>query len=252
MPKLELRFENSTLAEFAIAVQPISIGRGPDNDVVIDNLAVSTNHARVFPELDHYVVEDLQSVNGTFVNGQSVQRKILRDGDRIGVGKHTLVFFEYASARSPSPVGPKVTAPKLDETFMMDSKQRQDLLKAAVAASAATAPNAAAATPIPRRGAALGQLKVLHGKTDQSEYSLTTKLTLIGKSNMATIRLKGWFKPKTAGVIVRRDDGYHVGPASHGTQNVKVNGLPVEKPQLLQDGDLIEVSGVRFVFSFSK
>jgi hypothetical protein len=98
----------------------------------------------------------------------------------------------------------------------------------------------------------MGHLKVLQGKTDQAEYSLTTKLALVGKSSMATVRLKGWFKPKTAGVIVRRDDGYHVGPASHGKQNVKVNGIAVEKPQLLADGDVIEISGVRFVFSLEQ
>ena len=248
MPKLELRFENSTLAEYAVALQPITVGRGPDNDVVIDNLAVSTHHARVFPELDHYVVEDLQSVNGTFVNGQPIQRKILREGDKIGIGKHTLIFYEFATAKSPSPTGPKVTAPKLDETFMLDSRQREQLLRAASAAAAATAPDAA---PPPRRAAAIGHLKVLRGKTDQATYSLTTKLTLIGKSNMATVRLKGWFKPKTAAVIVKRDDGYHVGPAAHGKQNVKVNGETVEKPRLLQDGDIVQVSGVEFIFSLA-
>lgn len=251
MPKLELRFENSTLAEFPMALQPITIGRGPDNDVVIDNLAVSTHHARLFPELDHYVVEDLQSINGTFVNGQPVQRKILRDGDKIGIGKHSLVFFEYATAKTPSPAGPKVTAPKLDETFMMDSKQRQELMRAATAAAAATAPTGEAPPPSPRRAAAVGQLKVLSGKTDRADYTLTTKLTLIGKSDMATIRLRGWFKPKTAGVVVKREDGYYVGPASH-TKNVKVNGVVMDKSTLLQDGDIVEVSGVRFVFSISK
>jgi predicted component of type VI protein secretion system len=244
MPKLDLQFENATLAEFQVALEPLTIGRGPDNDIVVDNLAVSTHHARIFLELDHYVVEDLQSVNGTFVNGQAIQRKTLRDGDRIGIGKHVLAFFEYKSVQASRPASPKVTAPKLDETFMLDSKQRQQLLKASVEA-------APAAAPTPRRGPPLGYLKVLHGKTDQSEYSLTTKLAIIGKSHMATIRLRGWFKPKTAGVIIRRDDGYYVGPASQGTKNVRVNGVPPEKPQLLQEGDLIEVSGVRFVFSFS-
>lgn len=251
MPKLELRFDNATLAEFPVALEPLSIGRGPDNDVVIDNLAVSTHHARISPELDHYVVEDLQSVNGTFVNGHTVQRKVLRDGDRIGIGKHLLVFFEYATAQAPRPAAAKVTAPKLDETFLLDSKQRQQLLKAATEAAAATAPTGTG-RPAPRRAQAVGHLQVLHGKTDQSEYSLTAKLTLIGRSPMATIRLRGWFKPKTAGVIVRRDDGYYVGPASHGTRNVRVNGLPLEKPQLLQEGDLVEVSGVRLVFSLSQ
>lgn len=252
MPKLELRFENSTLAEFPVALQPVTIGRGPDNDVVIDNLAVSTHHSRIFAELDHYVVEDLQSVNGTFVNGFPVQRKILRDGDKIGVGKHTLVFFEFAKARTPSPSGPKVVAPKLDETFMLDSKQRQELLKAASQAAAATLPGGAPAPAPARRAQIVGHLKVLAGKTDQADYSLTTKLTLIGKSNMATIRLRGWFKPKTAGVIVKRDDGYYVGPASHAKQNVRINGTVVEKPTLIQDGDIVEVSGVRFVFSVLK
>lgn len=250
MPKIELRFEESRLAEFPLGREPITIGRGRDNDVVIDNLAVSTHHTRIFPELQHYVIEDLQSVNGTFVNGRPVQRQILRDGDRVGIGKHTLVFFEFAEA----PVGltsPKVVAPKLDETFVLDLKQRQALVRAAEAAAAATSP--AAGAPLPsRRGAEIGNLKLLAGKAGQREYSLTTKLTLIGTSSMATVRLKGWFKPKTAGVIVRRDDGYYVGPASHGKHNVRVNNVPVDKPQLLQDGDIVEISGVRFVFSISK
>lgn len=250
MPKIELRFENSTLAEFAIAVQTLTVGRGPDNDIVIDNLAVSTHHAKVAPELDHYIVEDLQSANGTFVNGQTVQRRILRDGDRITVGKHTLVFFEYATAKSPTPTHAKVVVPKLDETFMMDARQRQDLLKAG--AEAAAAAQATAPLPTQARGVPIGYLKVLKGKTDLPEYSLTTKLTLIGKSDMATVRLRGWFKPKTAGVITKRDDGYYVGPVSHGKMNVKVNGNAIEKNHLLQDGDILEVSGVQFAFTLPK
>lgn len=238
MPKLELRFEKQILGEYPVVGRPLTIGRSPGNDIVIDNLAVSNEHARVISVGDHFTVEDLQSLNGTFVNNRKVAHKtVLRDGDLIGIGKHTLVFFEFAESAA-APAAPKASGPtpKIDETFVLETKKRVDLLK-----------DPTEATAVSKR-VPLAQLKVLQGKTDQSEYMLTSKLTLIGKSEMASIRLRGWFKPKTAGVINRKEDGYYVGPASEKS-NVSVNGMTIKHPHKLHDGDIIEVAGVRFVFT---
>ncbi len=243
MPKLELRFEKNVLGEYAVNIgRPLTIGRSPDNDIMIDNLAVSTLHARVMLDEDHYIVEDQQSLNGTFVNNRRVQqRTVLRDGDAIAIGKHHIVFFEFAEATLPAkaPAANKPFAPKLDETFVLTTKKRVEMLK-----------NPAEATAISRR-VQVAHLKVLEGKTDEPDYVLASKLTIIGKSDMASIRLKGWFKPKTAGVISRKDDGYHVANATE-KQLVRVNGLPVKGHQPLKNGDVLEVSGVKFLFSLAE
>ena len=90
-------------------------------------------------------------------------------------------------------------------------------------------------------------LMVLGGNTDQKEYILTNKLTVVGKSAMATVKLKGWFKPQMAVQINQRDDGYYLGP---GDKVPTINGRPISGPTRLNDGDLIEVSGVKLNFIF--
>ena len=238
MAKLELRFEGNFLAEYPLTMKTLTMGRGQDCDVFIDNLAVSTHHARILFEEDQYVLEDNKSLNGTFVNDIRVDRVPLRDGDKIGVGKHSLVVRLHTDARSDA-THRKVVAPRLDGTVVLDTKQRKELLK----------------QPQEQRAVAdrmsLAHLKVISGKTDQPEYVLTSQLNLIGKSDMANIRLRGWFKPKNAAVISRRKDSYFVGIGSNRVQ-VKLNGAIISGQQALNDGDVIEVAGARFSFSLPK
>src|SRR5512138_1872478 len=94
MPKLILRFDDRELAECAVGIHPVTIGRLPDNVMVIDNPAVSARHARVYKEGHQYVLEDLKSTNGTFVNDKPIARHTLLDGDVILIGKHTLLFTQ--------------------------------------------------------------------------------------------------------------------------------------------------------------
>src|SRR6266481_6719902 len=88
MPKLSLMFENKIMKEVSVGTRPVTIGRSPDNDLPVDNLAVSNHHAKVYFEAGRMVVEDLDSLNGTFVNDLRVERATLHDGDSIWVGKH--------------------------------------------------------------------------------------------------------------------------------------------------------------------
>ena len=240
MPKLEFRFESSVLAEYRLEMRPLVIGRGPDCDIFIDNLAVSTHHAQIFFENDQYVLQDNGSLNGTFVNNVKVSdRVLLRDGDVISIGKHSVVYYQFAEAQRPMPAPPKVNAPSLNATFVLETKKRVELLKQPEEAK------------VVARRMQLAHLHVVHGKTDQSEYVLTSQLSIIGKSEMATVRLLGWFKPKTAGVISRRGDGYYVGPAS-SKPKISINGAPVLGPRLLHDGDIIDVPGARLVFNLTQ
>jgi len=235
MAKLELRFESSFLAEYPLTMRPLTMGRGQDCDVFIDNLAVSTHHARIIFEDDQYILEDNKSLNGTFVNDIKVDRVSLRDGDKIGIGKHSLMVRLHADARMDG-THKKVVAPRLDGTVVLDTKQRKELLKQPGEARAVA------------NRVNVAHVRILSGKTDQAEYVLTSQLTLIGKSDMANIRLRGWFKPKSAAVITRRKDSYFVGIASDRV-SVKLNGLVITGQQALSDGDMIEVAGVRFSFS---
>ena len=95
----------------------------------------------------------------------------------------------------------------------------------------------------------LGMLSILEGKTDQEKYVLTGKMTMIGKSSMASIKLKGFFAPTTAALISKRDSKYFISP-SESKAKVKINGEEVISQRELAAGDVIEVGKVKAAFSF--
>jgi hypothetical protein len=239
MAKLSLMFESKIMKEVAIGNRPVTIGRSPDNDLPVDNLAVSNHHARVYFEGNRLVVEDLDSLNGTFVNDLRVERATLHDGDSIWIGKHHIKVDATAENTLPWDSGKKTVAPKINETMVLDTKARRDMLQQAAAMGE-------------RSQFSPGRLKmptlvILGGRVDHKEYVLTNKLTVIGSSPMATVRLRGWFKPKVAAQINQRDDGYYLGT---GAKIPLVNGNAIQGPTRLNDGDLIEVSGIRMNFIF--
>ena len=282
MPKLILQYEGRVLNEFPVG-RMVTIGRLPGNSIVIDNPAVSSKHARVTRDGDSYVIEDAESTNGTFVNEIRVTRQTLKYGDLVLVGKHHLVFEEAIDeAAVPSEEAPREIA-DLGGTVYLDTKRQKELLAqakakhegqsapAAAAVATATAPEhespaprasaptvaAGAPTPDTARMAkapaaasaasstTVGMLYVLAGKTDQSEYALKAQTCLIGKSDSATVRLKGWFKPKTALAIARKGNGYTATPL--GGKNL-LNNQAFAGRQDLRDGDVLQVSGVTLEF----
>ena len=87
MPKLILRLDDRELQQFAVGATPVSIGRAADSHIVIDNPAVSARHARVYREGNQYVLEDLNSTNGTFVNDKPIARHTLVEGDVVVGGQ---------------------------------------------------------------------------------------------------------------------------------------------------------------------
>ena len=92
MAKLILKYEERVLKEVPVGAQVVKIGRVPDNTILIDNPAVSSHHARIFRDTDNFILEDLQSTNGTYVNGRRVAEVVLNDGDRISVAGLDLIF----------------------------------------------------------------------------------------------------------------------------------------------------------------
>src|ERR1700738_2400391 len=129
MPKLSLLFENKLVQEVPVGTRPITIGRAPDNDLSVDNLAVSNHHARVYVEGGRLVVEDLDSLNGTFVNDLRVERAILHDGDSIWIGKHHIKVDASGDTPISMDSKRKPAAPSINETMVLDNKQRREMLQ---------------------------------------------------------------------------------------------------------------------------
>ncbi len=261
MAKLLLKFEDRVLQEILLSGGIVTIGRQPDNIVRVDNPAVSGHHAKVYGEGDHYVIEDAESYNGTYVNGQRISKVVLKDGDCAVVGKHVIEFrvaAEYGTLDSMVQVS-KVRAPQLDRTMVLDTAKAKEILaKAAAAGAAARGPVAGIGTAqskSPVNGApavhqTIGTLTIVEGRTDQKRYILTSKLTLIGRSKMAGIRLKKWFAPQVVASIFRAEDGYFIAPAG-GRVKTRVNDVVVEVGQRpIEAGDVIEVAGIKGVFGF--
>lgn len=268
MPKLVLKFDDRVLQECSIGAQGVKIGRLPDNTLVIDNPAVSSHHARVFREGGSYVLEDLKSTNGTFVNEKPVGRHTLRDGDVVLIGKHKIEFDLLAEAGEGTEVRePTAIVPDLGGTRLLDTEAHKTLLakwereaqaKKLAEQTAATARPAPSRAPEPATPAAavhkperhapparVGVLRVISGRADQEEYSLTGQTSIIGKADTALVRLKGWFKPKVALAIARKGEGYTATPLGGKTL---LNGQRMRERDDLRNGDVLVVSGLTLEF----
>ena len=249
MPKLILKFDDRELSECAVGTHAITIGRLPDNNIVIDNPAVSGRHARVYREGNHYVLEDLKSTNGTFVNDKPIARHTLLEGDSVLVGKHHLLFTQRGGEEHEAPAPKEEKLPDIGGTRVIDTLKQKSLLAGMDRGRPSQVYDAVVPkTAIPTAQGRIGTIKVIAGNTGQSEYVLSAVTTMIGKADTAQIRLKGWFKPKVAAAIARKGEGFTITPMGG---KLSVNGEKVGGRRDLTSGDLIEVSGVTLEFTLS-
>jgi hypothetical protein len=200
--------------------ETVTIGRKADNTLAINDPVVSGHHARIVKIQAVFFLEDLKSTNGTTINGQSITRHQLRDADVITIGQHRLVFQENTAASSAAPA-PFID---LDRTTVLRGTNRT-----------------------PDGPTLTAKVLVVTGKTDRLEYPLTKQVNVIGSQDGSTIRLTGWFAPKSAAQIARRGPSYSISP-SQGTKSLLVNGTNVVGQQVLKNGDQIEVAGVQLTF----
>jgi hypothetical protein len=245
MPKLILKFGDRALQECAIGTHPVTIGRLPDNAIVIDNPAVSGRHARVYREGNHYVVEDLKSTNGTFVNDKPIARHTLLEGDILLLGKHSLLFTLVGG---DEPVADKAAAafvPDVGGTRVLDTLKHKELLAGLDHGRPSHMHSVVPKTAIPAPPARSGSVRVLSGPSGGSSLQLTAVTTIIGKADNAQIRTTGWFKPKVSAAIARKGDGFTVAPMG---ASVLVNHEKISGRRDLSSGDIIEVSGLTLEF----
>jgi pSer/pThr/pTyr-binding forkhead associated (FHA) protein len=238
MASLILQFEDQVLKAYAMT-PTMTIGRLSDNAVVIDNPAVSSHHACVFLDGNDFIVEDLQSTNGTFVNDTRVIRQALRHGDVVLVGKHKLVFDEQSVADlTAGDTGAKRSSN--GETILVDPKQHPRLLGIVMNAEARAKEMATAASQ-------LGALRVVDGSADRQEYLLESHTSLIGRASWTLVRLKGWFKPGVAAAITRNHQGY---VATRLRGKMLINKQAMSGRHELREGDVLSVGGLTLAFHF--
>ena len=238
MGKLVLSLNGAVQGEFQLKKERMTIGRKPDNDVQIDNLAVSGKHALVITILDDSFLEDLGSTNGTYVNGKLIKKHALRDGDVVGVGKHELKYInEHATAD--------------DEDFEKTMIIRPGSASAAVAAAkagvesnsppATSPPQPAPSAPVVPPGLPLGRIQVLNGPIAGKQLELTKALITLGKPGVQVA------------VISRRPQGYfltHIEGDGKSMSFPIVNGTPIgAQAYAIKTGDVIELAGIKMEFS---
>lgn len=252
MAKLILSMETTMLKEIPLTKERTTIGRKPHNDIQIDNLAISGEHAVVITILNDSFLEDLGSTNGTFVNGQSVKKHFLQNGDVIELGKYRLKYvgevpqqtssadFEKTmilrpgAAHQPAPAAP--TAPMAPAVAPMMAPAAP----AAVAAHSSTSPGMAAQPSLARPAAApvlpLGAIQILSGGNAGKEMELTKSLTTLGRPGVQVA------------VIARRPHGYFITHVEGATFPI-VNGKALDaQAHPLADHDVVELAGTKMEF----
>ena len=249
MPKIVLQFEGRLLKDYDVGGR-LSIGRLPDNTVVIDNPAVSGHHACIYRDGEDFVVQDLESTNGTYVNQQHVLRRILHHGDVIGIGKHRLVFEHTADALAGfTPEASHPTLATVGKTMFLETSEHRELLAELRherwAEFNRRADELAAEIAVNAPPSKAGVLCVLAGQSDRAEYQLQARTSVIGKCDGALVRLHGWFKPQVAIAIARAGEEY-VATAVDG--RTFVNGQPLSGRYQLKHGDVLQVSGLTVEF----
>jgi predicted component of type VI protein secretion system len=231
MPILTLKFQDKSLGEYDLEPRkPLSIGRMDDNDIVIDNLAVSGHHAKIDMAGTDYILMDLQSKNKCFVNEEMVTSHKLRHGDVITIGKHQLTF-----AYKDDEEKPKKSGEDLYQTMVIDTSQHREMMKKSKQPTA-DADQPPAAT-----------LSLLSG--GQGEIAISKKLFKIGKNPKSDYQIDGFWMGQTAITISQRPDGYYLSYVE-GMSKPKVNGEIIKTTVRLKEFDTIELSRVKMQLVF--
>ena len=225
MARLILSLDGQVMAEYNMNKERYTIGRLPDNDIRIDNPAVSGHHSLIINILNDSFLEDLNSTNGTYVNGKLIKKHALQHGDVITVGHHQLRFVEDDDAQQD----------EFEKTMVIQPSARPvDKLQAATGETAArrTLGNGAAAVKKAR-------LQVLSGAFAGRELELTKTLTTLGRPGVQVA------------AITRRSEGYfivHVDSEPDDDYPL-VNGVPIgAQARKLIDNDVIQLAGVKMGF----
>jgi pSer/pThr/pTyr-binding forkhead associated (FHA) protein len=262
MARLILSLDGQTLAEYNMTKERYTVGRLPDNDIRIDNAAVSGHHSLLINILNDSFLEDLNSTNGTYVNGKLIKKHALQHGDVITVGHHQLRYVDDQAQQAPEDEFEKtmVIQPsgQMEKQVAQAARVADAAANAAAAATPRPAPSPAPAAPPPRRpfsptttqeveedavpALPLAKLQVLSGTFAGRELELVKALTTLGRPGVQVA------------AITRRAEGYYIVHVESGkTEGFPlVNGMAIgAQARKLQDNDVIQLAGVKMGFFLS-
>ncbi|MFC5519816.1 FHA domain-containing protein [Polaromonas jejuensis] len=214
MPKMIVSLDGVVIKEVQLTKDRTSLGRRPYNDVVIDNLAVSGEHAVLQMSGNEVYLEDLNSTNGTYVNGKAVKKQLLQNNDTVEIGKYRIKYVNEAGSAA------------FEKTMV-----------AGPADTTGFAATGIAAAPVADAGLGSGAaIKVMSGAAAGREVALVKVVTTIGKPGVAVA------------AITRRPQGFvvtHVEGFGKPTLNGTVIGA---EPVTLKHGDMLELAGTHMQF----
>lgn len=222
MPKLILSLDGVVLREVTLTKDRTTIGRRSHNDVVIDNLAVSGEHAVMVANGPDTYLEDLGSTNGTTVNGQPIKKHLLQSGDTVEIGKYRLRYQTDGASNDDNGVDIDTSQPLRREFYGPGPNTIQ-----------VRNPGGGAEAPAPQAA----MIKILTGANAGRELTLVKALTTVGRPGhqvaVITRRPTGYFVAHVEGEIFPLVNGQNLGSAAHP----------------LNHGDVIELAGVQMEFS---
>ena len=218
MPKMIVSIDGVVIKEVQLTKDRTTLGRRPYNDIVIDNLAVSGEHAVLQMMGNEVYLEDLNSTNGTYVNGKAVKKQLLQNNDTVEIGKYKIKYInEVANAG-------------FEKTMVIKA-----------GSAGIVAPPPADAAPLSQAPAqdvagATAAIKVLSGAAAGREVPLVKVVTTIGKPGVAVA------------AITRRQHGFVVAHVE-GVNKPTLNGAAIgAEPVTLKNGDLLELAGTQMQF----
>ncbi len=235
MAKLVLSMDGLVLKEIGLSKERMTIGRRPSNDIQIDNLAISGEHAAVVTILNDSFLEDMNSTNGTLVNGQPIKKHFLKNGDLVELGKYKLKYFSEAAPTAD---------PEYERTLLL---RPGTLTPAApVTASPAAVPPVSPPVADAQEAAsllqeapsppAIGAIQILNGVNAGRELELTKTLTTLGKPG------------RQVAVIARRPQGYFITHVE-GASFPSINGQVLDaQARMIKNHDVIEIAGIKMEF----
>jgi pSer/pThr/pTyr-binding forkhead associated (FHA) protein len=255
MAKLILSMDGLVLKEIPLSKERMTIGRKPQNDIQIDNLAISGEHAVIVTILNDSFLEDMNSTNGTFINGQAVKKHFLQNSDVIELGKYRLKYVAEMTQSASAPADfektmvlrPDMMRKTVEQVASKGFGDTQTGLKTDVPASRPPDPLSTNTSPhlqampqalLPPAAAQplVGALQILTGGNAGKELVLTKTLTTLGKPGVQVA------------VIARRPHGYFLTHVEGGQFPV-INGKTLDvQAHKLSDHDIIELAGIKMEF----
>ncbi|MDB4441877.1 FHA domain-containing protein [bacterium] len=259
MSTLTLKFKEELLGDYQLQDKfSLTIGRGEKNDVVIQDPAISKHHAKIDPVGDRFVLIDLQSKNGTFVNENLAVSHWLKHGDVISIGNHQLVYNQYGTQQIFDD-----DMEDIDNTVIMDTSRYRDMMIKSNPTKSINVvrfwdkaqdqngrrdgqPKASTPSRASDDDQPTGVITYLAGGL--GKVKLKRKIATIGKHPSSDVVVKGFLVGQTAVTITQKPEGFYLTPIS-GLAKLKVDGNTVKVPTLIDDLSIIEIGSAKLQFS---